>query len=231
LALACFVKVFGAVFLGTARSAACDHAHESPLSMQIPMMILASACIIIGLAPWLVVPILDRTIFSWTIESNLQAISINNIVPLKSVSLMSGILIVLIIFISSFVRRGYQRSRKVVTWDCGYACPTNRIQYTASSFAQMIVKIFRLVLKPKMHNPHIEGSFPKQTRMHSHVDDIILDRILIPVSRNFVKWFGWFRRFQQGITQQYLLYILITVILMMSSMIPFKEFITRLFAR
>ncbi len=67
--------------------------------------------------------------------------------------------------------------------------------------------------------------------MHSHVDDIILDRKILPFARVVEKWFGWFRRFQQGITQHYLLYILITVILMLSTMIPFKEFIKRLFAR
>jgi hypothetical protein len=95
----------------------------------------------------------------------------------------------------------------------------------------MIVAIFRWVLHPDIHLPRIEGLFPKPAKMNSHVNDVILDRVILPASHNFAKWFGWFRRFQQGITQQYLLYILITVILMMSTMIPFKEFIGRLFAR
>ena len=68
-------------------------------------------------------------------------------------------------------------SRCVGTWDCGYARPTSRIQYTASSFAQMIVAMFRWVLRPHIHRPHIDGLFPKPAKMHSHVDDMILDRV------------------------------------------------------
>jgi hydrogenase-4 component B len=144
---------------------------------------------------------------------------------------MSAILIFLVLSIAAAMKFRSRVSRCVGTWDCGYACPTSRVQYTASSFAQMIVTMFRWVLHPRMDRPRIEGLFAKSTKMHSHVDDIILDRLIMPVSQNIEKWFGWFRRFQQGITQHYLLYILITVILMMSTMIPFKEFITRLFAR
>ena len=95
----------------------------------------------------------------------------------------------------------------------------------------MIVSMFRWVLNPHLHPPQVDGLFPKPAKMHSHVDDIILDRKILPFARVVEKWFGWFRRFQQGITQHYLLYILITVILMLSTMIPFKEFIKRLFAR
>ena len=54
LAVACFVKVFGAVFLGSARSHHAEHVHESPLSMIGPMLVLVICCFGIGLArpPW-----------------------------------------------------------------------------------------------------------------------------------------------------------------------------------
>lgn len=231
LAVACFVKVYGVVFLGNPRTEVAAHAHESPISMRVPMLVLAAACFVIGLTPVLLIPILDTVISNWTIEPNLPMISIGTVAPLKAVSFMSISFIVLAISIGVLVRHRHRFSRCVGTWDCGYARPTNRIQYTASSFAQMIVAMFRWVLHPHSHHPSIEGLFPKPAKMHSHVNDIILDRVIMPVSRKFEKWFGWFRRFQQGITQHYLLYILIIVILMMSTMIPFREFITRLFAR
>ncbi|MCF7955079.1 MAG: hypothetical protein K9M75_04690 [Phycisphaerae bacterium] len=231
LAVACFVKVYGAVFLGNSRTEATVHAHESPVSMRVPMIILAVACFVIGLTPVLLTPILDTVISNWTIESNSPMISIGTVVPLKAVSLVSVSLVILVILIAAVMRLRSRFSRSVGTWDCGYARPTNRIQYTASSFAQMIVAMFRWVLSPHIRHPHIDGLFPKPTKMHSHVNDIILDRVIIPISQKLEKCFVWFRRFQQGITQHYLLYILIAVILMLSTMIPFKEFITRLFAR
>ena len=229
--MACFVKVYGAVFLGTPRTLAPTHAHESPRTMRGPMVVLAISCAMIGLAPVLLTPILDRVISGWLIVPNSPMISIGTVAPLKAISFMSAVLIVLVLSIAATMKLYHRVARGVGTWDCGYACPTSRVQYTASSFAQMIVAMFRWVLHPRFDRPRIEGLFPKPAKMHSHVDDMILDRAIMPVSRNIERWFGWFRRFQQGITQHYLLYILITVILMMSTMIPFKEFIARLFAR
>lgn len=231
LAVACFVKVFSAVFLGNPRTEATAHAHESPMSMRVPMMVLAAACLAIGLMPLLVAPILNTVISNWTVESYSPIPDIGALVPVKTVGFVAAAFFVPVASIVVFMRFRSRFSRCVGTWDCGYARPTNRIQYTASSFAQMIVAMFRWVLNPHLRRPQTEGLFPGPTVMRSHVDDIILDRILLPLSRAVEKWFGWFRRFQRGITQHYLLYILVAVILMLSTMIPFEEFISRLFAR
>ena len=231
LAVACFVKVFGAVFLGTPRTLAATCAHESPMTMRVPMIVLAASCAIIGLAPVLLIPILDNVIAGWMIEPNSSIMSIGSVAPLKMISFIWAALIIVVLLLAAVVKLRNRVVSRVGTWDCGYAYSTSRIQYTASSFAQIIVTMFRWVLRPRMHLPHIEGLFPKPAQMSSHVDDLILDRTITPASDKFAKWFGWFHRFQQGITQQYVLYILITVILMMSTMIPFREFIARLFAR
>jgi hypothetical protein len=73
--------------------------------------------------------------------------------------------------------------------------------------------------------------FARPAKMESHIDELILDRVFLPAGRRIADWFGWFRRFQQGMAQKYVLYILIMVILMLSTLIPFEKFITRLFAR
>jgi len=230
LAVACFVKVYGAVFLGTPRTSGSTGVCESPLTMRIPMIFLAACCAIIGLMPVLLTPILDSVIACWKLESD-SSLSLGSVVPLKTISVMSLLLVVLIGAITVGLTLGKPISRKLGTWDCGYASPTTRMQYTASSLAQMIVAMFGWVLRPLVHWPHVRGLFPKPATMHSHVNDIILDRAFIPTGRSIEQGFGWFRRFQQGITQQYILYILITVILMLSTLIPFKEFFVRLFAR
>ncbi|PKN54280.1 MAG: hypothetical protein CVU56_27465, partial [Deltaproteobacteria bacterium HGW-Deltaproteobacteria-14] len=62
LALACFVKVYGAVFLGTARTPAAAAARPAPTAMRAPMLILVALCAVIGLAPWAVAPALDRVV-------------------------------------------------------------------------------------------------------------------------------------------------------------------------
>ncbi|KAF0239914.1 MAG: hydrogenase-4 component, partial [Planctomycetota bacterium] len=69
LALACFAKAYGAVFLGEARSAEAKGAHESSGWMLAPMAVLAACCVLIGLAPLGVAPFLDRAIGVWAPEA------------------------------------------------------------------------------------------------------------------------------------------------------------------
>lgn len=231
LAVACFVKVYGVVFLGSPRSAASADASESPLTMRGPMVVLAVCCVWIGLAPMLFISVIDQAIGSWNLASVSAPMSLGIVAPLWVISVMSVLLIVCIGVLALVWMRRMQNAPRVVTWDCGYAAPTNRMQYTASSFAQMIVAMFSWVLRPHTQRPNLEGPFPESTKMHSHVDDVVLDRVLVPTGRRVERWFGWFRRFQQGLTQYYVLYILITVILMLSTLIPFGELFARLFVR
>src|SRR5215468_1579711 len=62
LAAACFVKAFGITFLAIPRSARAEQAHEAPRSMQVGMAILAMACVVLGLLPFAVAPILGSTL-------------------------------------------------------------------------------------------------------------------------------------------------------------------------
>ena len=58
LAVACFIKVVGMVFLGEPRTEAARHATEVPAPMRLAMAILAGGCILIGMVPLLVAPAL-----------------------------------------------------------------------------------------------------------------------------------------------------------------------------
>src|SRR5207248_113453 len=84
------------------------------------------------------------------------------------------------------------------TWGCGYAAPTPRMQYTASSFAQMIVGLFAWALRPRTHKPGDLPLFPQQTSFHSHVPDTVLDEVVLPAFHFGARLLSWFRVFQQG---------------------------------
>jgi hydrogenase-4 component B len=83
LAVACFVKVFGAVFLGTARTQHAQHAHESGANMIAPMAVLVACCVFIGLAPGLLAPCFESAVFSWAPE--VKATHLEALAPLGSV--------------------------------------------------------------------------------------------------------------------------------------------------
>jgi hydrogenase-4 component B len=231
LAVACFVKVHGAVFLGSPRTDAAARAHESPITMKVPMGVLAACCVLIGLAPALVTPVLDAVIVSATPELRSGAMSVATLAPLQAVSVMAAVLLALVAAPTIILARLGRGAARVGTWDCGYAEPTSRMQYTASSFAQTLVGLFGWVLRPHTRPPSVRGLFPAPTQMSSHVDDVVLDRWLMPASRDVERRFGWFRRFQQGLTQHYVLYILLTVIVMLGALMPIDELFARMFAR
>ena len=51
LALACFTKVVGVVFQGEPRSPAAENVNEKGPAMLVPMLVLAGACVVIGVFP------------------------------------------------------------------------------------------------------------------------------------------------------------------------------------
>lgn len=231
LAVACFVKVFGAVFLGESRTGAARHAREAPLAMRLPMAALAACCILIGLAPVLAVPALDSAAACWYSESGAQIPSLNALAPLGAISLLAIAFLACVAGLAVFFTHRAGSPRQVPTWDCGYARPTARMQYTAGSFAQTIVILFDRILQPQRHPPHVAGLFPSPSQTHSHVDDAVLDRLMFPAARRIAASFSWFHRFQRGLTQHYVLYVLLTLIVLLCTLFPFKQFFAQWFVR
>jgi formate hydrogenlyase subunit 3/multisubunit Na+/H+ antiporter MnhD subunit len=232
LALACFVKVYGTAFLGLPRSGAAERAHEATPSMVIPMAVLAAACAFIGLAPGLAAPILDAVVAPWAGAAAEAALPrLASLAPLGAIGTVS-IALALAVALLVLVSRLLARPRAVAgTWDCGYAAPTTRMQYSASSFARSIVGLFAWALRPRERRPCIEGDFPEPSEMESHVDDPVLDRRIVPAFRGFEKASLWFHRFQRGLTQSYILAILVATLILLSTLVPFEEILAQLMRR
>ncbi len=233
LALACFVKVYGAVFLGTARSATAEHAHEPPLLMTLPMTLLAVCCALIGLAPFLVAPVLDQAVATWLPNPAETSQRLTDLAALEAVSLFSVALVALAVALWALLRARLRRSglAAAATWGCGYLAPGPRIQYTASSFVQMLVGLFRGVLRPHTHAPVLQAAFPGPSAFATHVADPVLDGQILPWSRWLERGCIRLRRIQGGVTQHYLLYIFLTVIALLAWTMPWARLLSRLYAR
>jgi hydrogenase-4 component B len=212
LAVACFVKVFGAVFLGVERSRHATSAHEAPRSMTGPMVVLAACCLFIGLGPVLVAPVLDGAVAAWAPGIGPHVASS---APLGWISISGSSLAVALLCAAAWLKRRAPAPDSAVTWDCGYVAPSPRMQYTSSSFAQIIVRIFSFALRPKVHEAHPHGPFPKPAGFHSHVGDAVLDEAVFPTTRTIARAFQWMRWIQRGTVHLYLTYILLTLILML----------------
>ena len=217
LALACFVKVYGIVFLGMPRR---DHAmqpHEAGNAMLLPMGLLASLCILIGLFPQGVVPLLGPAVAAGLPGSGMSAAGLTALAPLGWITVMGGVLLLLVAVIALIaLRRRPGGITTAVTWGCGYLHPTSRMQYTASSFAAMLVDLFGGILRPQRHAPRITGHFPAPAGFSSHVPEVVLELLYLPLLRRGNELLMPLRKLQHGQIPLYILYIFVTVIVLLT---------------
>jgi formate hydrogenlyase subunit 3/multisubunit Na+/H+ antiporter MnhD subunit len=217
LAVVCFAKAFGMSFLGEPRSEQAAHAHEAGVAMRVPMLLLAGLCAGLGLAAPLVPRFLGSTIID--LSSGVVAESaISNFGGSSTLllSLVLGCYILLgFIVLLAFVRRMLLSGRKVessVTWDCGYAAPTPRMQYTGSSFSQSAAYLFRFILHPREILRLPQGLFPQKSIMHTETPDVFGSYIYRPIFRGVTWLASKLRWLQQGRIQLYVLYIALTAL-------------------
>jgi hydrogenase-4 component B len=218
LALACFVKVFGVAFLGSSRTPGALPAHEAPASMRWPMGVLLAACLLIGIWPAAVVPLLGRAAAVWQGAEPLPLAMAGEVAPVTAISVTALMLIGILALAVWLLRRQTAGQATVApTWGCGYAFPTGRMQYTASSFAEMLTGLFRWGLRPERHGGEVATNFPGPAEFASHTPDSVLDRLLLPACRGSARVCTWVRaRLQHGITGIYLLYVALTLCLLLS---------------
>jgi hydrogenase-4 component B len=213
LAVACFVKVLGAVFLGEPRSRDAANAHEAGRAMVGPMIVLAALCFAIGLAAPVIAPALDHAVAAWA--PDLRPRATNELAPLSKVAVVYVPLIALTVVAARWLATRTRGAPAVGTWDCGYAVPTARMQYTSSSFAQMLVNAFAWALRPDVKRPELSGPFPDPGRFTTDVPDTVLDRLLVPSVERVDEQRRWVTWMQRGSAHAYILYILATLVVLL----------------
>lgn len=213
LAIACFVKVVGVVFLGTPRTPLPSPPHEAGWRMRSAMLLLAAVCLFIGLAPIAVAPLLDGIVPLW-LPAMQGAPPLASVVPLLMISALAAAFLALMLLTSLWYmgRIKKEGATESATWGCGYLAPTSRMQYSASSFADLLLNFFAGILRLELHPPSISGPFPKKTGFESHLPETVLERVYLPfLSRAYEKLMP-VRRLQHGQLHIYILYTFVTLI-------------------
>ena len=217
LALACFAKAYGVVFQGEPRSTAAAQAQESPSAMILPMGILASVCVGIGLAPVLIAKPLDRVLS----ELAGRGQGLPELGSLAGLSWLSALAIPLLMLGIILWKWSIPKpqAKEQPTWGCGYLAPNPRMQYTASSFADGLVQGMSWVLWPKAAGGRVRGYFPFPRRFQSHLPDPVLDRVAEPGLKGTAFLLSTLRFLQAGHMSIYLLYILLTLLTLLVWMV------------
>jgi hydrogenase-4 component B len=230
LAAACFVKAFGISFLAMPRSSHASQATEVPLSMRVAGWLLAAACVGLGLGSSVVVPALYRILH--TVDGLVPDATITPPAGMwmqmpaalgrMSPAVMSILLAAVIALVFLIVRQQHRRPARLAdTWGCGRIVQTPRMEYTATSFAEPLRRVFAELYRPTQDltvTVHPESKlFVQSITFTSDVRPWVEQTLYRPVLRGWVAIASRVRRLQAGSIHLYLLYVSVALLVALTS--------------
>jgi len=239
LALACFTKVYGVVFLGEQRSSlVCD---KGPLPTEVsgipepaqgwreqlnektspwmmaPMIVLAGLCLWIGLVPRFMV---QMTFLSGECLARVNSGMIDIERVLAPLTMVIGVaFLFLALALTLIVVRHILLGTSVAvireTWNCAFAQRSSRFQYTASSFARPIVDFIKEALLLRRQGGLAAGAFPEKIQVSSLVRDASEEGLFRPLFRYLTNLSKKIDERRVRYTQMYLMYIFLFLIFLL----------------
>ena len=223
LALGCFVRVFGVVFLGRPRARRAESAHEVSRFMLAAMLIPAFLIFVSGI---LASPIV--TIAQHVAEANLPDLKMLNEEHLLIWGKDSGMLnydtfvlliaaVVITIFASLIIYRGQVFVKRDVIWNCGTE-PTLRQQYSGTGFSKPIRRAFDFLLKPRREVVFLQKEnkyFGRSMAYTLTIPDRFTEKLYIPLQHHLVKTASFLRRIQAGSVRIYIGYVMVAMVLVL----------------
>ncbi|MGE0090710.1 MAG: proton-conducting transporter membrane subunit [Bacteroidales bacterium] len=210
LAILCFTKAFGTIFLGSPRHVFHNKPQESTFVKRIPMYLIVMLIIAIGIFPTAFLRALSVPV------SQLTGIVTSDYIPLetsisKTISQIGYVSLIFIgiVGIVYFVRTKYivkNIFRTSSTWGCGYIGGAEKTQYTASSFVRNYRKLAEPVLFIHKFKREVKGIFPDKAWHETHPKDKIEETFIHYPIRQFKHFLNFFGKLQSGNPQIYILY-------------------------
>ena len=223
LALGCFVRVFGVVFLGRPRARRAESAHEVSRFMLAAMLIPAFLIFVSGILASPIVIIAQHVA-----EANLPDLKMLNEEHLLIWGKDSGMLnydtfvlliaaVVITIFAWLIIYRGQVFVKRDVIWNCGTE-PTLRQQYSGTGFSKPIRRAFDFLLKPRREVVFLQKEnkyFGRSMAYTLTIPDRFTEKLYIPLQHHLVKTASFLRRIQAGSVRIYIGYVMVAMVLVL----------------
>ena len=214
LAAVAFTRIVGVALLGAPRSPGAEAAREASPLQWAPLLLLAAGCLLFGLFPAL--PLRGVAAAAAQVGgahvAPLLAPSAGLAVPPPAL----GLLLVALASGLAVLARRLRASRRVrasETWGCGFARPTPRMAYTASSYSQLLLSgLAPRALQPRVRLVPPRGLFPGPSSLRTESQDPARTRLFDPVFRGLGDRMSRLRRLQAGRLNLQLLYTLVTLL-------------------
>ncbi|CAA9890461.1 Hydrogenase-4 component B [Candidatus Methylobacter favarea] len=229
LASACFVKVFGMMFLGRSRSRNSDKAHEvKDKGMLAGPGLLAGLCFLFGIFPGVIISLINDvaaqllgqalpndSALGWLWLAPVSAEHASYSPPL----VLIGALIAVGISVWYLQRNPATVMRRAEPWDCGFGGLTPRMQYNCNAFSMPIRRIFAKVwIIDEQIDKDMQGAMNQNTaaiRYQLQVQDHSWPRLYQPIEHGVNKLAKLVGRIQTGNIRVYLGYSFVTLIIML----------------
>ena len=225
LALGCFVRLYGVVFLGRRRSSLVLRAQEMPFFMLLGMGLEAVLIVGLGIFPVPMVGLMTNALSGAVLSlplTNVWAVVWNgtgNLVDPAAFSCYNPLLLLLLaLVVTAALAMALEGPgvlvRRDVTWNCG-TVPTRRQQYTATGFSKPLRRAFDRILRPRrervfLHKEH--AYFGRRVQYNLFIPDQFTERLYVPVQRLMIGLSSWLRLLQQGNVRLYIGYIMLAMV-------------------
>jgi len=217
LSAAVFVKAIGTGALALPRSSAAEHAVESPAPMLVGMGFLGAGCLALGLFPAMLSSGLTHAVGAAGDRAHalrpgvveLHLAGIHSVV--SPVGIAVGLLVGAVVVVGAARAFGAARvRRRAENWGCGRVLQTARMEYTATSFAEPLQRVFDDVLHP-VHDVDVTHAaesrwYVDTIRVQTRVVDGVDQRVYQPVVGCVRAWGERARWVQNGSVHRYLGY-------------------------
>jgi len=214
IALICFSKIFGIMFLGAPRQNFEHSITDNSKSMLYPQTVLAILCLITGTIPQLLLFIVQPAVSVFLSDnpyadfSDFYRFAVKISLCFFGFAILTGI-----IFLIRFMFLRNKKYAQCRTWNCGYQLYSPRVQYSGSSYSNPFLNIIKPLIWICEKHYYPRGLFPKKGSVQSDCRDLAESYLIYPFIHGVRKILNIFSWIQSGNTQQYILYGLIFLVL------------------
>jgi len=209
LAILCFTKAFGIIFLGSPRTE--FEAHEMEPCRIVPLVIEAIVMLSIGVCPGFYAKLAGNALECFPYASSTALASTANL-GLVGLAGVAFLLLAAVIYIAKSRRNARRQVSEGPTWGCGYTQGTPKIQYTATSFVKTYVQLFSFILGNRKEKELPTGIFPTSGHFESESYDKIENTIIDKPLGAYHRLMDRFSFLQNGKMQFYVLYGIVFII-------------------
>jgi formate hydrogenlyase subunit 3/multisubunit Na+/H+ antiporter MnhD subunit len=189
LALLTFVKAYGTAFLARARSTGAAEAVEESWTMRVAMTTSAAAVLLLGIVPG---PLTKAAASAGDLDGvgsggwvGIDLVGVDAVLDPIALSLMALVLALPVVGVALAAARRRPRRRVDLAWGCGGVRLSPRMQYTATSYAEPLARVFDDALRPErdVEVTHVSESryLVERVRYRQQVADAVESRLYRPV--------------------------------------------------